>query len=286
MIRLGIRVLENKDLQFAADLTAEEGWFYTPRELEVMLRLDPEGSFVFEDEEQLGFVTTVTYGRTGVIGHLVVGRKGRGRKIGGSLLNKAIEYMESRGADSMLLYATKDAVKMYQKYGFVPKDDIYCVHLHLDDLHRKTKPSTCVPLTSSDMTDVASIDRMHFGDERIKLLSELLREGPQHAFKIERDGVIAGYIMARHDHDGYDLGPWACLTGDQHDAEDLWWSCLSTLESGTIYMGSFLRNESALKIIAKLPKVRSWTIPVMVRGRSRYSGDLSSLYGIAAFELG
>ena len=283
---MGIRVMRKEDIDFAAALTVKEGWFYTPRELELMLRLDPEGSFVFEDEQRLGFATTVTYGRTGVLGHLVVGREGRGKKIGGSLLKAAIEYVSEKGAESMLLYATPEAVKLYQKHGFVPRDDIYCVHLSLQKEHMGRRSPVCLHMKRQDLRQVSEIDRDLFGDDRKALLEVLFDEAEGHAFKLERDGRIVGYVMARHDHIGYDLGPWACTTGSPEDAESLFWTVLSTLEEGTVYMGSFYKNSEALKIVEKVPKLRSWRIPLMIRGENRYASNASKNYGIAAFELG
>jgi len=281
-----IRVMEKADVEFAAALTADEGWYYTPRELDLMRRLDPEGSFIFEDDERLGFATCVTYGRTGVLGHLVVSKKGRGRKIGESLLNAAMNYMTSRGARSILLYATKEGVRLYQKHGFAVRDEIFCAHLNLQSQHRRDQSRQCVPLSKSDLAEVTEIDRTLFGDNRRLLLDALFDEGPMHAFKMVRDGRIMGYVMARHDHVGYDLGPWTCMTGDPKDAQALFWTALSTLEEGTIYMGSFMKNQEALKIVNEVPIVRSWKIPLMIRGEGRYNADIGNLFGIAAFELG
>ena len=87
---MGIRVLERSDLDFATHLTVKEGWNYTSLEIGRMLRLDPNGSFVYEDAAPLGFVTSVTYGRTGVLGHLIVSSDGRGRGIGNLLTAAAI----------------------------------------------------------------------------------------------------------------------------------------------------------------------------------------------------
>ena len=117
-------------------------------------------------------------------------------------------------------------------------------------------------------------------------MNALYDEGIQHGFKIERDGRLAGYVMGRHDHVGYDLGPWACLTEDPKDAEDLFRSALTTMDPGTIYMGSFIKNAKAIEITNQMPIVRSWRIPLMIRGKGRYESDLGKLFGIAAFELG
>jgi ribosomal protein S18 acetylase RimI-like enzyme len=283
---MGIRVMEKEDIEFATSLTAEEGWYYTPRELEVMLRLDPEGSFIFEEDERLGISTSVTYGRTGVLGHLVVSKKGRGRKIGSSLLKVALDHMTDRGVDSILLYAAQEAVSLYSRHGFAPRDEIYCVHLDLRDSHKRIPSRTCARMKRQDLSEVAELDERLFGDDRSALMKALYDEGPNHAFKIERDGRIVGYVMARHDHIGYDLGPWACTSDDSADAESLFLTALSTLEEGTIYMGSFFKNKEAVRIADTVPKTRSWRIPLMIRGKERYATDPHHTFGIAAFELG
>jgi ribosomal protein S18 acetylase RimI-like enzyme len=283
---MGIRALTRDDLVFASSLTVEEGWNYTPRELEIMLKIDPDGSFIYEDEEPLGFATSVTYSRTGVIGHLIVSKKGRGRRIGDILLEATIEHMADMGARSMILYATHEAVRMYKRHGFEPQEEISCMHLHIDDSHRSRRSPLCMPMRKSDLPEVMAIDQEQFGDDRKDLIEVIYQEGPQHSFKIEKNGRVAGYIMGRHDHDGYDLGPWACTTGDPKDAEALFWTELSTFKDPTIYMGSFVKNRAALRITEGVPRIRSWHIPLMVRGEMRYASDLSSLFGIAAFELG
>jgi hypothetical protein len=51
-------------------------------------------------------------------------------------------------------------------------------------------------------------------------------------------------------------------------------------------MGSFFNNPAALRIIDKLPLIKTWRIPLMIRGEARYMTNMDKLYGIAAFELG
>lgn len=283
-----IRNLESKeDIDFAVGLTVDEGWNYTPREIGLMLELDPEGSFVYEDgKDLLGFVTTVTYSRTGVIGHLIVSEKARRRKIGDSLVQAAIQYMAGRGVDSMMLYATKEGSRLYQRHGFTPRDEIFCAHSRLDRGHIGRKTETCTPVSTNDLDEIISIDRELFGDDRSSLLKIIRRHSAGSAFKIDRGNGIEGYIFARPDHVGHDLGPWACVSGRPEDAEDLFLAAMSTIEEGILYSGTFARNSVAVRIIRKLPLVRSWNIPMMIRGDSRYGPDVSKAFGLAAFELG
>jgi GNAT superfamily N-acetyltransferase len=283
---MSVRILGKEDIGFAVSLTEEEGWYYTARELEVMLGMDPEGSFVFEEDEPLGFATCVTYGHTGVLGHLIVSKKGRGRKIGDSLVRAAVDYMSSKNAESMLVLATQEAVRLYQRHGFEIREGITCMHSMLDDHFDRSPSAFCTPLLESDLDEVIEIDQRLFGDDRDRLIRILHHEAPRHSFKIERDGRIEGFIFARPDHIGYNLGPWVCLTEEASDAEALFRTELSTLGNGKLYSGSFSSNGAALKIMNETPRLNQWRIPLMIRGRARYSTDTSKVFGIAAFELG
>jgi len=284
---MGIRQFTRDDIDFAVHQTAIEGWFYTPVELERMLRMDPEGSFVYEQGgERLGFVTTVTYGRTGVIGHLIVDKKGRGKKIGDSLVRAAVDYMSGRGVDSMLLYATAEGVKIYQRYGYRTGDEIWCIHSYLDQIADRTASPLCTPIAREDLETIGAVDTELFGDDRSRLMKSLYEEFPEHAFKIERHGRIDGYVFGRPNPTGYDLGPWICLTEDIADADALFRTALAHAAQGTLYVGVFFKNQAACQIAERLPKMRTWRIPLMIRGEQRYTSGTNKIFGITAFELG
>jgi GNAT superfamily N-acetyltransferase len=283
---MGIRTLGTEDMDFAVSLTVEEGWNYTPAEIGLMLELDPEGSFVYEEKEPLGIATCVTYGHTGVLGHLIVSKKGRGRKIGHALVDAAINYMEGKGAESVLVHSTQEAVKLYQSHGFTRRNETLCMHLRLDNAFNRSTSTDCAQLEKSDLSEVIRIDQKLFGDDRGRLIKLLYEESPEGAFKIERGGKIQGFIFVRPDHIGYNLGPWVSLTGDKKDAEALFRTAVSRFGNGKIYMGAFTSNLTALKIADELPTINRWRIPVMVRGKERYQEDTSKVFGISAYELG
>jgi len=283
---LAVRRLERSDLDFAVHLTFKEGWNYTSLEIGRLLELDPEGSFVYEDGERLGFITSVNYGRTGVIGHLIVSSKGRGRGIGHLLIEAAIGHMEDAGVDSVLVYSTHDGKRIYEKYGFIARDDMLCVHIRLQRNHQSGLSPTCPLITDRDLDQVVSIDREVFGDDRTRIIRTLYKDSPRGAFKLERDGRIEGYIFGRPDHIGHDLGPWACLNGVEGDAQSLFDTAMTSFGEGIVYMGTFHRNAAAVRILKQMEWDNSWTIPLMMRGESRYTGDINKVFGIAAFELG
>lgn len=281
-----IRRLERSDLDFAAHLTVREGWNYTSHEIGRMLELDPDGSFVYEDGEPLGFVTCVTYGGTGVIGHLIVSSRGRGKGIGQALVDAALGYLDDAEAESILVYSTQDGRKLYEKFGFAATEDIYCVHLRLGKHDERHLLPECSPVQEGDIDRIISVDQDIFGDDRTKLIRNLYSSFPRGAFKLERKGRMEGYVFIRPDHIGYDLGPWTCLSGSDSDAQALFDAAMSLAREGIIYMGAFCKNSAAVHILGQMPKDNSWIIPLMVRGQPRYTGDLAKMFGLAAFELG
>jgi len=128
-----VHVIKDKDdLEFAVKLTHDEHWFYTHLEIGRMLELDPDGSFVFEDRgKRLGFITTVSYSGTGVIGHLIVAHDARRRKIGETLLKEAVAYLEGRGVETIMLYASGEGQKLYSRHGFSVRQQALVLHTRL-----------------------------------------------------------------------------------------------------------------------------------------------------------
>lgn len=283
---LAIRQLGADDLDFALALTWAEGWCYTRGELERMLKLDPQGSFLYEEDKPLGFITCVTYGRTGVVGHLVVSKAVRGRRIGHSLISKAIDYMSGKGADSMLLYATEDGAKLYLKHGFRVLREVSCIHVDNKPKPAQDPMRRCSKVLRKDLGQIIAMDASLFGDDRSRLIELLYDEFPQHAFKIEEGGRVTGFCFARITDTGFDLGPWSCVSGSRADADSLFRAVLSSIGKGTVYLGIFPENRDAVELVGALPVVRHWRTQLMTRGAERFGTGVEKVYGLAAFELG
>jgi len=284
---MGVHVIKEKeDLDFAVKLTHDEHWFYTHLEIGRMLELEPEGSFVFEERGvRLGFISTVSYGRTGVIGHLIVSKEARRRKIGETLLTEAVDHLEHRGVDSIMLFASGEGEKLYSRHGFSRRRQALVLHTRLEKTHIPEGRPMCERVAPKDLPEVIAMDKDLFGDDRSRVIKVLYRDYPQGAFKLERDGRLVGFIMGRPDHVGYDLGPWACLTKNPGDAEALFDSLLPTLGEGVLYIGTFPNNRDAVRIFTRLPKIFELPVPLMMKGEDRYPGS-DKVYAVAAMELG
>ncbi len=274
------------DIESALALINKEGWNYSREELDRMLRLDPDGSFLYVDGEILGVATAVTYGRTGVIGHLVVSGHARGRKIGQSIFKKAVDYCESAGADSILVYSTEDGKKIYSKFGFRESRTAYCTVKRFSKGDYPRPGSLCLPLSDSDLDQIFALDAEYFGDDRRKLLRLLHSEFPRYCVKLEHEGRVVGFAMGRSSGGTYDLGPVVCITQSKEDVESLFRTVLKSFGSGTVYVGGFPQNKIAVDFLSTLKHEREWTTTVMTKGKERYPAGTGNAYAIAAFEFG
>jgi ribosomal protein S18 acetylase RimI-like enzyme len=281
-----IRPVKLADVDSALALINAEGWEYSKEEIERMIRLDPGGSFFYIDHKPVGVITTVTFGRTGVIGHLVVSKDARGRRVGQSLLKHAVDCLETAGIESIILYATPDGERLYKRYGFAVRGLAYATKAINNGEYDSSRTELLGRVVSKDLEQIIMMDQELFGDDRGKMIRHLHDEFPAHSFKAERDGRIVGYAFGRKSSVARDLGPWGCTSTDRNDAEAVFGACVQSMGRGPVFFGVFQKNQQAWEIAVKLHIMRAWPTQLMVRGRERYTGALSSIFGIVGFELG
>ena len=282
--KVSIRNMRDEDIDPALALINEEGWGYTRIEIERMLLMDPEGSFVFEDRHPLGVITSVSYGRTGVIGHLVVSEDARGKKIGQSLIKRAVEYCEGAGAESILLYATPEGLPVYKKFAFIERRPAIITRATFSEADFGPDRNPCMKMMPGDLDYVLAMDARSFGDDRGKLLRLLYAQFPQHSWKLVHHGQLMGFVMGRTTPSGYDIGPLECDSGPR-DADSLLRAVLRSFGKGVVYLGVFADHTNAVEMLNTLKPLNTWRTTLMIRGADRYPCP-EGAYGISSFELG
>jgi GNAT superfamily N-acetyltransferase len=275
-----------EDIDFAVEMTRIEGWEYSRIEIDRLLKIDPDGSLIWEDGEQLAFLTTIHYGKTGVIGHLVVSEKGRGRRIGTELMKRGLGYLDGLGMDSVVLYATHAGRKLYENMGF---KDSHRIHAHGVNVDKPTVDGLeqrCRPLRRSDLDEVVRMDSESFQDDRTDLITGLYDEFPEICLGLERDGDLVGAIFGRRTPIGTDLGPWVCRSGSVEDARMLFESAAKAVGGKRVEFGIFEKNKPFEDFALAYPPLKYFDVLMMVRGKPRYVRNLETACGIAGFELG
>jgi len=197
-----------EDLPFAVQLANTMNWNMTAADFEFMMKLEPKGCFVlFRNQERLGICTSISFGRVGWIGNLIV-KGGYRREGAGSLLVKhAINYLKNEGAETIGLYAYPHLIGFYENFGFKPD---------IDFLVLQGKP--VFPLTEGatrkakkqDVPEIIDFDSQCFGANRKKLLEPILLDAGNLCYIATENEEIVGYVAAKVYGTMAEVGPLMC----------------------------------------------------------------------------
>lgn len=278
------------DIGYAVGLICREGWGHTRVDLQRLLSLSPEGSYVWEiDGRPCGFVTSVRHRSTAMIGHVLVSSDSRGRQAGKGLLTALLSDIDSAGIRSAMLYATADGSKLYEQFGFRNSGhELVAVGVLVKDRERARINPVCENVQQDDIELLSSLDAHTFGDDRSPLIARLFDEFPEHCFKLERHGEVEGFAFGRRTPIGFDIGPWICMSGSREDATALLDSVIHSFPcGGRTDISPFAANQHFARIVGRYhPYRRAERVQLMVRGDPRYTTDVDKVFGVAGFEMG
>ncbi|MBN2345841.1 MAG: GNAT family N-acetyltransferase [Candidatus Aminicenantes bacterium] len=275
-----IRQMEPGDVDFATALTHQAGWASESLDVfQAFLEHDAHGCFVAEaGGEKAGICIATKFARNGFIGELVVSRHLRLLGIGQILFQKALEYLQERGTETICLDGDLNAVSFYESMGFRK----VCRSLRFRGKIRGKRHGHIRRLQPEDLDRLCALDREYFGDDRCFFLRRRAESNLGTCLVSERDGRLGGWIMARPGDGLLAVGPWAAAA-DNEDAVPL----LEHLadENGTVAfrLGVLETNAAAARLLRAWPGlqegIHSWR---MVRGPNERLGDHPALYAIGS----
>ncbi len=218
-----------------------------------MFRFEPEGCFIAEvDAKPVGHVFSVGYGSLGWIGLLIVEPERRRRGIGTLLTVRAKDYLLSRGVQTIKLEGVAEIADLYRQIGFVDEYDSL----------RLKRTAERLPLnggkrvrsaTKADLSDLAAFDAEYFGADRTRVLTQLHEANPQLCFIAHTGSNVAGYVMCRKAHIGYNLGPMVCNPQRPETASDLVRKCIRRFNrSAEVFVGVPAVNRAATRMWKEL----------------------------------
>ncbi len=208
-----LRPMTEEDLAAADELRQLAGWNQTSEDWRRLLWLEPHGCFVAACESGvIGTVTTTTYGQTlAWIGMMLVHADFRGQGFGTRLIQRALEYLQTRGVRCVRLDATPAGRPVYQKLGFLSEGT-------LTRCQRPAKGESVFPetaftearnLSGEDWTRVDEIDTAAFGLPRPRLIRSLAHHS-RSALVWPNQGRVLGWGMLRPGANADYFGPAAC----------------------------------------------------------------------------
>jgi len=244
--KLMIRSMNTRDLTFAAECTAKEGWVSEDRmTLEGFFSHDPDGCLVAELEgKRVGIGVATSYGHCGFIGELIVRPEARGQGVGAALLNHALAYLRQRGAHTIYLDGVVKAVDLYERNGFRK----ICRSLRFSGKVEGKSHLEVRPMQEKELPVIFDLDRQHFGADRSFFLRRRWILFPELSKVLVEDEHIKGYILGRRGEGWVAAGPWVVEPGTNHPQQLL--EALAVVIGNQMFsVGILESNQRALEII-------------------------------------
>jgi GNAT superfamily N-acetyltransferase len=244
-----VEKMKADDFPFAVQLANTMNWNMAVEDFEFTMKLEPQGSFVlFHGSERLGICTSVSFGRVGWFGNLIV-KGGHRREGAGSLLVRhVIDYLKNKDVETIGLYTYPHLVSFYERFSFEPDTDFLVLQgkaglLQTEGAVRKAK--------QQDVPEVIDFDSQCFGANRKKLLEPILLDtGNLCYIAIENDG-IAGYVAAKVYGTMAEVGPLICHANHVEAAVVLLKTILSRLNGLDISMCIPKKEAALLNMLSK-----------------------------------
>lgn len=250
MERFSIRPFKERDIDLAYKLDMMEHWNDTRDDIKRMFSYQPGGCFIAEiDHKAVGHIFSISYGRLGWIGLLIVKTRFRRRGVGTLLLKSVMDLLLSHKVKTIRLEAVSTIAGWYRKLGFV--DEYHS--LRFSGFSRKMTTSSfphVKPLKKEEITEIAEFDVQYFGADRIEVLTALHQDNPELCYVSHKGSEIVGYIMGRKAENGHRIGPWVCNPENPIVARELLIKCMETIgRDEKVYMGVPAVNKAGVEIL-------------------------------------
>jgi GNAT superfamily N-acetyltransferase len=227
-----LKSMSEQDFPFAVRITDQMNWNMVEEDFRFMVGLEPEGCFVlFADQERVGIATTVSFGKIGWFGNLIVSESNRKKGAGSLLVKHSIEYLRSKGVETVGLLAYIDKVPFYRKLGFECDSDF--IVLTGKGFSSTTGPGI-VEAGKKNLQQIIDRDSSCFGASRRKVLEPILCGRHNLGYRYMKEDRTVGFVLAKV-YDGMaDLGPLVCPKGCNDIAISLLKAALNRLKGSEV----------------------------------------------------
>ncbi len=229
-----VEKMQAADFPFAVELANTMNWSMTTEDFVFNVKLEPAGCFVlFDDHERVGIATSISYGRVGWFGNLVVAEAYREKGAGTLLVEHAVNYLKSVGVEAIGLYAYPHLLGFYGKFGF---------KLDVDFLVLKAEKVSSVDegklekVEKQNLPALSNFDGRCFGASRKKLLEQILLGKGNLCYVSMEESEVVGYVAAKVSGGLAEVGPLVCRGSRRETATDLLKAVLAKLNGTEAFM--------------------------------------------------
>ena len=230
-----VEVMSAKDYGFAVDLTNTMNWNMTVADFRFNQFLEPNGCLtLFSNSVPVGVATCISFGKVGWFGNLIIEQKYQRHGAGRLLLEHAISYLQSKGVETIGIYAYPYLKEFYGKSGF--KTDIDLTVMRNDQVHTNIWSSIELE-TQPDFSVLTSFDNQFFGADRSRLLKSIMQEKNSICYaSMVSKKEVNGYILSKTSENIAEVGPLVCRPDKPDVALELLKAMLLRLENRRVLL--------------------------------------------------
>lgn len=240
---LKVTTMKPEDFLFATELANTMDWNMAPEDFEYSSKLEPEGCLVlFEDSKPVGIATCISYGKAGWFGNLIVKKEIRHRGGGSLLVKHAINYLQSKGVETIGLYAYPHLLNFYGNLGFKADEELVVWQAQAINF---PSMEPLPEIGKLHFQAIAKFDKDCFGGDRTKLLESIILEQGNLGYYLSKRTGVVGYIAATVYETMAWVGPLMCREGHVENASKLLEGVLAKI-SGKRVFAAIPRKETFL----------------------------------------
>jgi hypothetical protein len=192
----------------------------------------------------------------------------RGQGIGAALLNRAVAYLQQRGAQTIYLDGVVKAVDLYERNGFRK----ICRSLRFSGKVEGKSHAGVYPMQDKDLQVVVDLDQRYFGADRSFFLRRRWTLFPELSKVLVEDGQVKGYLLGRRGEGWVAVGPWVVEPAVKQP-QRLLEAQATVIDNQLFSIGILESNRSAVEIIGSYGFIERSDSPWrMALGPAEYLG--------------
>lgn len=205
LIKAEVRQMTADDAARCALLTQQIGWSQNQDNWARLIEWAGAGSLCIADGDQLIATAIAIYYSPAVswIGVVITHPDYQRQGLARQMMTAAIDYLRGRGAQCIMLDASKMGYPLYDSMGF---RSLYKVEIFQGDAPLIVGDDGIRELTEADIPAVIQRDGRLFGVERPQIIRSLAQPGTAWVSGTADD--IRGYLLMKNSRHGASIGPW------------------------------------------------------------------------------
>jgi len=261
-----VKHMKPSDFQFATKLANTMNWNMATEDFEFMTSLEPEGCFVaLQGSERIGIATSISFGKMGWFGNLIVKEKYRSKGAGSLIVEHSIKYLQSVGVKTIGLYAYQNLHNFYSNLGFERDEDFSL--LQTESLP-SVLPESLPNVQKQVIKAIEEFDEGFFGGNREKLLESIILEKGNLSYYCSENKHVVGYVAATVYESMAWVGPLICETANVDVAISLIKAVLSKLTNKSVYLVLPKKEAALLNMLFTLGFKEDFSVTRMFLGEA------------------